>query len=107
MFLSHATGFCATAWAAVAEDLGVLPWTAWDYRGHGRSGGGTIPVSWWSMGFDAGAVRDATPVERAIGVGHSMGGAALLMAQLFDPRRFDALILFEPIVFPGPSTRTP
>ncbi len=50
-------------------------------------------------------MRDATDTERAVGVGHSMGGAALLMAQLTDHRRFDALVLFEPIVFPPPFRR--
>lgn len=107
VLLSHATGFCGATWAAVIDQLEPIGWTAWDYRGHGRSSRSAIPTSWWSMASDAGAVRDATLTERAIGVGHSMGGAALLMAQLTDSRRFDALVLFEPIVFPPPFRRAP
>ncbi len=104
VFLAHATGMCAGCWADVANALKphVSGMTLWDARGHGRSGPGGDRVSWWDMAADAGSVRDATPVERAIGVGHSMGGATLLMAQLRESRRFERLVLVEPIVPPPP-----
>ena len=38
--------------------------------------------------------------EPAILVGHSMGGASLLMAAVREPHLFRALFVFEPIVFP-------
>lgn len=103
VFYSHATGFCAGSWAAVAEECS-LEWTAWDFRGHGGSGRVAPRLSWWEMGADAAAVRDSSPTTRAIGVGHSMGGAALVMAQLDDRTRFDALVLYEPIL-PVPPFR--
>jgi pimeloyl-ACP methyl ester carboxylesterase len=59
------------------------------------------------MGADVAAVRDSTPAELAIGAGHSMGGAALVMAQLDDPGRFEALVLYEPIVPAPPFRRNP
>ncbi len=102
MFMAHATGFCGAVWADVVAGLDGHPTTTWDARGHGRSGGGSIPVSWWDFGADAGLVRDLTPVDHAIGVGHSMGGAAILMAQLSRPSRFRSLVLVEPIVSPPP-----
>lgn len=50
-------------------------------------------------------MRDSVPVEGAIGVGHSMGGAALVMAQILDPGRFTGLVLVEPIIPPPPHLR--
>lgn len=102
VFMAHATGFCGAVWADVVAGLDGHPITTWDARGHGRSGGGSIPVSWWDFGTDTGVVRDLTPVDHAIGVGHSMGGAAILMAQLSRPSRFRSLVLVEPIVPPPP-----
>jgi pimeloyl-ACP methyl ester carboxylesterase len=104
LFLSHATGFCAGAWAAVIGES-ALGWTAWDFRGHGRSGRVASTLSWWEMGGDAAAVRDATRADAAVGVGHSMGGAALLMAEIDRRGRFDALVLYEPIIPPPPFRR--
>lgn len=40
------------------------------------------------------------PTRPVVGVGHSMGATALIMAALSEPRLFDALIVVEPIVFP-------
>lgn len=40
-----------------------------------------------------------------VGVGHSMGACALVMAQLEDPARFRFLVLIEPIIFPEPHGR--
>lgn len=107
VFLSHATGFCGAAWRPVAEAAapGSAGVTWWDFRGHGRSGRAGIPISWWEMATDVAAVRDAAPVTTAVGVGHSMGGAALVMAQLSDPGRFQALVLIEPIIVSPPYRR--
>lgn len=35
-----------------------------------------------------------------MGVGHSQGATALLLAALQEPQRFSGLILYEPVVFP-------
>jgi pimeloyl-ACP methyl ester carboxylesterase len=61
-------------------------------------------ANWSGYGDDALAVsrvitaaHTATPI---IGAGHSMGGAALVMAALRAPELFRALVLYEPIIFP-------
>jgi pimeloyl-ACP methyl ester carboxylesterase len=105
VYLAHATGFCAGVWRAVAEQIrasghrgGIV---GWDARNHGRSGAAAHPLSWWDLAGDVASIPAAFPPGgRAVGVGHSMGGATLLMAQV-EHGLFDALVLVEPIV-PGP-----
>jgi pimeloyl-ACP methyl ester carboxylesterase len=49
------------------------------------------------------AVVDGIGLDGPVGIGHSMGGAALLLAEARRPGTFAALWLYEPIVFP-PAT---
>lgn len=103
LLLLHATGFHGRCYVPLARALHDAAHSfALDFRGHGDT---AQPPAWdvrWSgFGDDAVAVAarvaDSGPV---VGFGHSMGGAALLMAGLRRPELFDALVLFEPIVFP-------
>ena len=105
VYLAHATGFCAGVWRPVVDalDRPGRPWavTAWDARNHGASSRAPHPISWWDVAADAVRVVEDQPAPgSAIGVGHSMGGATLLMAQVLRPL-FDVLVLVEAIL-PGP-----
>jgi pimeloyl-ACP methyl ester carboxylesterase len=99
---SHATGLHGLLWAPLAHQLPGYRGLAVDYRGHGDA---TAPTSgsydWAGFRDDAMAVvatlGDAGPL---LGVGHSMGGAVLVMTELARPGTFRALALYEPIVFP-------
>ena len=46
------------------------------------------------------AVVDGLDLERPFGVGHSLGGAALIMAELRRPGTFRGLWCYEPVVMP-------
>lgn len=59
------------------------------------------------MADDVLAVHDtaASDAARVVGIGHSMGGASLVMAEIASPGRFSALVLVEPIIFGSPHAR--
>lgn len=102
ILFSHANGFHGRCFdpviSALVADFNCF---SFDYRGHGDSMvSPDWPVVWQGYGDDALAVAKqiSTPT---IGVGHSMGGAALVMAALDSPELFQALVIYEPIIFPN------
>jgi pimeloyl-ACP methyl ester carboxylesterase len=107
ILFSHATGFHARVWAPMASHLtDRFRCLAIDYRGHGLAETPEeIDFDWHGFGDDAVALLDSdlpagTPVH---GVGHSMGGAALVLAAARRPGVLTSLWLFEPIVPPPGS----
>ena len=69
--------------------------------GEGPEGGEEGKASTTATTAAAGGEQQRRPV---VGVGHSMGGAALVLAELANPGLFDRLILLEPIL-PPPDRR--
>ena len=112
LLLSHATGFHGYCYLPIADRLtDQFSVYALDYRGHGDTPRpDDWAVDWERYGDDAvAAARKVAPDGGLVGFGHSMGGAALLMAAYRDPSLFDVVVAFEPIIFPtdmqqdGPS----
>lgn len=105
VLLAHATGFCKEIWLPVIDELRTAgedrTIVAWDAPGHGDAGPFPSAVDWWEVGRSAlAALGDAE--NGVVGVGHSMGGAALVLAELLRPGTFERLVLIEPIIFPPP-----
>jgi len=102
--LAHATGFCGLALCPLAAHLARLDpdvrVVAPDQRWHGATGGvDGAAVRWTSMAEDLVAVVDHLGgAVRA--VGHSMGGAALVLAAAARPAAFASLWLYEPVIPP-------
>ena len=111
LLFAHATGFCGRVWEPVAASLARrFRCLAIDFRGHGMSetpaGAG---VAWPRMGDDADAVLQSALVARSEsvhGIGHSMGGAALVLAAARRPGSFRSLWLYEPVIV-GPGVLPP
>lgn len=99
LVMAHATGFHGRVWEPLSRHLtGFHRWSI-DMRAHGDS---TAPVDrpleWEGFADDILAVVDALDLDRPFGLGHSKGGAALLLAEQHRPGTFRALYLYEPVV---------
>jgi pimeloyl-ACP methyl ester carboxylesterase len=106
--LHHANGFCAALWALVAERLRHhYRVVAMDARGHGDSSKpeGEGDYEWHQFGEDVVAVAQRLAAERgeagvALGLGHSFGGTAILMAAAAEPSLFGRIVLVDPVLLP-------
>ena len=104
---AHATGFHGRVWEPTAAPLiGRYRCVAVDFRGQGASEtpeGATL--AWSGMADDIEAVCNSVLIRghrEVHGIGHSMGGAALVLAASRRPGLFRSLWLYEPaIVSPG------
>ncbi len=98
--MAHATGFHARCWDAVAKALGSdYRAIALDQRGHGRSGKAG-PYDWRVFGADLSAFVDGLGLSRVVGVGHSMGGHAMVQAASDRVEQFERLVLVDPVILP-------
>ncbi len=104
VLFAHATGFHGHVWRPIATALeDRFHGFVFDERGHGDTPSGPDGQSWHGFAADALAVVDAAGLERPYAVGHSAGGAALLLAELARPGTFRAIWCFEPILPPVAS----
>jgi pimeloyl-ACP methyl ester carboxylesterase len=104
VLLAHATGFHGMVWAPLAQHLDGYHAVAPDFRGHGDTPTPTgRDLDWQGVADDVLAVVDAWDAAPLVAVGHSMGGAALLLAEQRRPGTFRALYCYEPVVFPEGS----
>jgi len=97
ILLAHATGFHARCWDRVVAHLGARHVVAVDQRGHGRSDK-VFPVHWRDFGCDLAELVRVLDLTHVIGVGHSMGGHAMIEAAAAEPQRFERLLLIDPVI---------
>jgi pimeloyl-ACP methyl ester carboxylesterase len=105
LLFSHATGLHGRTWDPMASQLtDRYRCFAIDHRGHGVSETpDDASLAWSHMGDDTVAVLDSgliAPHRVIHGVGHSMGGAALVLAAIRRPLRLRSLWLYEPVIVP-------
>jgi pimeloyl-ACP methyl ester carboxylesterase len=101
LLVAHATGFLGAVYRPLADRLAdAFHVWALDFRAHGDSSR-TDDLGWDGMADDVLAAVDGLGLERPVAVGHSMGGAALVLAELRRPGTFAGLYLYEPVLVPA------
>ena len=104
LLFSHATGFHGRVWEPMASLLcKQFRCMSLDLRGHGMSElPPTAGLAWLGMADDviAALSSDSFPLGPLHGIGHSMGGAALVLAAAQRLDAFRSLWLYEPVIFP-------
>jgi pimeloyl-ACP methyl ester carboxylesterase len=113
MLMLHATGMHGWVFRPLAASL-TDHFHCWalDLRGHGDSGfSADETFNWGHFAQDVLAAAlylrgDGDDVtSKVTGFGHSLGGAALVLAAQLDPFAFERLVLYEPALMPpGHST---
>lgn len=111
LLLGHATGFCKEVWRPVVTELrkqGVdVTALAWDARGHGSAPPFGSPVTWWIFARDLiELIDELSTTAPVVGVGHSMGGATMVMVDMMRPGLMSGMVLIEPVIIP-PHFRVP
>lgn len=103
LLFAHATGMHGWTWSVVAQHLVTrFHCFALDFRGRGDSAvGADDDMHFEGFGRDILAVVDALGERDLIGVGHSLGGAALVLAELARHGSFAQLLLYEPGLRPN------
>lgn len=97
LLFAHATGFHARVFDSVIRRLGSRHVISVDQRGHGRSE--KVPITHWQpFGADLAALVRELDLHHLVGVGHSMGGHAMVEAAAASPGRFLRLVVIDPVI---------
>lgn len=99
----HGNGFCAGTYTPFLRHLmGDFHIFASDVRGHGGSTFADQPrVEHWELfAVDLKRIVAQVMIPPVIGMGHSLGAVATLIAAADDPDLFAAIILIDPVIFP-------
>jgi pimeloyl-ACP methyl ester carboxylesterase len=112
VLLAHPTGFHGRVWAPIAERLIARGRTAFsfDFRGHGDSDAPDLDYSWLGFADDVLAVTEHFGLvgdPTLLAVGHSKGGAALVLGEAARPGTYARLWLYEPIILPSLEAMPP
>lgn len=98
ILLVHATSFHGRCWDAVVEAMPGRRVFALDMPSHGGSERRAPPYDWRRFGADVRESVVALGLQRVLGVGHSLGGYATLLAGAVAPASFRGLVLVDPVI---------
>lgn len=95
----HAAGFTGLVWRSCVKKLRTpLRAAALDFRGHGSAPPLAPDADWGVFADDVVAAAGSLGPGPVTGVGHSLGGTALLLAEARAPGTFERIVCYEPIL---------
>lgn len=104
LLVGHATGFHGRVYDPMLDHLDGCRRISVDLRGHGDAAAPDgLDYRWEGCADDLLAVVNALELDAdgpLFGFGHSMGAAALLMAEPRQPGLFAGLVCYEPVIYP-------
>ena len=114
VIMHHANGFCGATLAPIAKTLSErFRVVTIDARGHGDSTSvspkeGPESYAWSTLAEDLhvalGEILELAGAERVkLAIGHSFGGALVLVEAQREPARFENILLCDPVIFPAMS----
>ncbi|KAF9946851.1 hypothetical protein BGZ72_011091 [Mortierella alpina] len=110
IFFNHANGFHKEMWEPIMAQLPSTcpdsPLYAFDCRNHGDSAILNSSVlqksfDWLTYARDTLSVIDNLDIKKPLGIGHSFGANAILMAEILRPGTFSAIVAVDPTMFPA------
>ncbi|KAF9181601.1 hypothetical protein BGZ49_004822, partial [Haplosporangium sp. Z 27] len=109
IMFAHANGFHKEIWEPVISRMSPR-WTssdmyAFDCRNQGDSAVINKDVlektfDWYSYATDILKIVDKFDLKKPIGIGHSYGASAFILAELLRPGTFSAIVAVDPTMFP-------
>jgi len=99
LLFCHANGYSAGCYQyyfnRLKADYRVL---ALDFAGHGKSEMSLDFHNWYFFRDQILALLEKESLSHITTVGHSLGGAASLLASVKEPERFESLIVWDPVI---------
>ncbi|TGK18310.1 alpha/beta fold hydrolase [Leptospira kmetyi] len=98
LLLCHANGYSALTYKFYIESLrNTHRVIALDFAGHGESEGTVNFKNWYFFRDQILALIRHENLENVVGVGHSLGGASLLLSSYHSPEKFKKVIAHDPV----------